>query len=80
MLNDKKLQEELLAMFSLGLVIGFLLAAVVMGSVKIENDKLKTQNAKLERQLLELYTEQAEQTKIIAERNEVGGRRKGIND
>lgn len=73
MLNDKKLQEELLAMFSLGLVIGFLLAAVVMGSVKIENDKLKTQNAKLERQLLELYTEQAEQTKIIAERNGVGG-------
>lgn len=73
MLNDKKLQEELLAMFSLGLVIGFLLAAVVMGSVKIENDKLKTQNAKLERQLLELYTEQAEQTKITAERNGVGG-------
>ena len=73
MLNDKKLQEELLAMFSLGLVIGFLLAAVVMGSVKIENDKLKTQNAKLERQLLELYTEQAEQTKKTAERNGVGG-------
>lgn len=73
MLNDKKLQEELLAMFSLGLVIGFLLAAVVMGSVKIENDKLKTQNAKLERQLLELYTEQAEQTKRTAERNGVGG-------
>ena len=71
--NDKKLQEELLAMFSLGLVIGFLLAAVVMGSVKIENDKLKTQNAKLERQLLELYTEQAEQTKRTAERNGVGG-------
>jgi uncharacterized membrane protein YciS (DUF1049 family) len=73
MLNDKKLQEELLAMFSLGLVIGFLIAAVVMGSVKIENDKLKTQNAKLERQLLELYTEQAEQTKRTAERNGVGG-------
>ena len=73
MLNDKKLQEELLAMFSLGLVIGFLLSAVVMGSVKIENDKLKTQNAKLERQLLELYTEQAEQTKRTAERNGVGG-------
>lgn len=73
MLNDKKLQEELLAMFSLGLVIGFLLAAVVMGSVKIDNDKLKTQNAKLERQLLELYTEQAEQTKKTAERNGVGG-------
>lgn len=73
MLNDKKLQEELLAMFSLGLVIGFLLAAVVMGSVKIENDKLKTQNAKLERQLLELYQEQAEQTKRTAERNGVGG-------
>lgn len=73
MLNDKKLQEELLAMFSLGLVIGFMLAAVVMGSVKIENDKLKTQNAKLERQLLELYTEQAEQTKRTAEKNGVGG-------
>lgn len=73
MLNDKKLQEELLAMFSLGLVIGFLLAAVVMGSVKIENDKLKTQNAKLERQLLELYREQAERTRITAERNGVGG-------
>lgn len=73
MLNDKKLQEELLAMFSLGLAIGFLLAAVVMGSVKIENDKLKTQNAKLERQLLELYTKQAEQTKRTAERNGVGG-------
>lgn len=73
MLNDKKLQEELLAMFSLGLVIGFLLAAVVMGSVKIENDKLKTKNAKLERQLLELYQEQAEQTKRTAERNGVGG-------
>lgn len=73
MLNDKKLQEELLAMFSLGLVIGFLLAAVVMGSVKIENDKLKTQNAKLERQLLEIYQEQAERTKRTAERNGVGG-------
>lgn len=73
MLNDKKLQEELFAMFSLGLVFGFLLAAVVMGSVKIENDKLKTQNAKLERQLLELYQEQAEQTKRTAERNGVGG-------
>lgn len=73
MLNDKKLQEELLAMFSLGLVIGFLLAAVVMGSVKIDNDKLKTQNAKLERQLLELYTEQAEHTKRTTERNGVGG-------
>lgn len=73
MLNDKKLQEELFAMFSLGLVIGFLLAAVVMGSVKIENDKLKIQNAKLERQLLELYTEQAEHTKRTAERNGVGG-------
>lgn len=73
MLNDKKLQEELLAMFSLGLVIGFLLAAVVMGSVKIENDKLKTQNTKLEQRLLELYREQAEHTKRTAERNGVGG-------
>ena len=73
MLNDKKLQEELLTMFSLGLVIGFLLAAVVMGSVKIENDKLKTQNTKLERQLLELYTEQAKLTKKVAELEGVGG-------
>ena len=42
-------------------------------NVEKENNELKTRNHKLERQLLELYTEQAEQTKRTAEKNGVGG-------
>lgn len=44
-----------------------------IGDVEKENLELKTKNAKLERQLMELYQEQAEQTKRTAERNGVGG-------
>ena len=62
-------------------IVGFVLgvALVMFGSifafnnVEKENAELKIQNHKLERQLLELYTEQAEQTKRTAERNGVGG-------
>ena len=42
-------------------------------NVEKENAELKIQNHKLERQLLKLYEEQAEQTKRTAERNGVGG-------
>lgn len=41
--------------------------------LRTEYVKLGAQKAKLERQLSELYQEQAEQTKITAERNGVGG-------
>ena len=38
-----------------------------------ENKELKIENHKLERKLLKLYDEQAEQTKKIAEMNGIGG-------
>ena len=42
-------------------------------NVEKENSELKTQNHKLEQKLLKLYEEQAERTKITAEKNGVGG-------
>lgn len=61
----------------MAVISGFLLALIFylneIGKVEKENEELKIQNHKLERQLLELYTEQAERTKITAERNGVGG-------
>ena len=67
--------------FLLNVIVGFVLGALlteILFTIEIENMQkenleLKIQNHKLERQLLELYTEQAEQTKRTAERNGVGG-------
>lgn len=67
--------------FLLNVIVGFVLGALLTGilftieieNMQKENLELKIQNHKLERQLLELYTEQAEQTKRTAERNGVGG-------
>lgn len=72
--------KELLAfipIFITGFLLGVLLIMIVsifaFNNVDKENNELKTRNHKLERQLLELYTEQAEQTKRTAEKNGVGG-------
>lgn len=60
-----------------GFILGLLLASILctnkIENMQKENEELKTKNAKLERQLLELYQEQAERTKKTAERNGVGG-------
>lgn len=62
-----------LSLFLFGVLIGTILMVSNSFVLKKENEELKTQNAKLERQLLELYQEQAEHTKRTAERNGVGG-------
>ena len=63
--------------FIVGFVLGVALVMIVsifaFNNVEKENAELKIQNHKLERQLLELYQEQAERTKKTAERNGVGG-------
>lgn len=59
--------------FVLGVAFIMILSIFAFNKVEKENSELKIQNHKLERQLLELYTEQAEQTKRTAERNGVGG-------
>ena len=63
--------------FIVGFVLGVALVMIVsifaFNNVEKENAELKIQNHKLERQLLELYTEQAERTKKTAEKNGVGG-------
>ena len=72
--------EDVLAFIPI-FIVGFVLGAGLImiffifriGDVEKENEELKTKNVKLERQLLELYREQAEQTKRTAERNGVGG-------
>lgn len=61
------------SMFLIGFMLGSSLTDSAAEKLKIESIKLQAANAKLERQLLELYTEQAEQTKRTAERNGVGG-------
>lgn len=60
-------------MFLIGFILGSSLTDSKAEHLRIENIKLQAKNAKLERQLLELYTEQAEQTKRTAEKNGVGG-------
>lgn len=72
--------KELLAfipIFITGFLLGVLLIMIVsifaFDKVEKENSELKIQNHKLERQLLELYQEQAEQTKRTAEKNGIGG-------
>lgn len=62
-----------LSLFLFGVLIGTILMASNSFVLKKENAELKIQNHKLERQLLELYEEQAEQTKRTAESNGVGG-------
>lgn len=59
--------------FVLGVGLTMIFCLFKFHDVEKENAELKIQNHKLERQLLELYTEQAEQTKRTAERNGVGG-------
>jgi len=63
--------------FIVGFVLGVALVMIVsifaFNNVEKENSELKTQNHKLEQKLLKLYEEQAEQTKITAEKNGVGG-------
>lgn len=63
--------------FIVGFVLGVALVMIVsifaFNNVEKENAELKIQNHKLERQLLELYQEQAEHTKRTAEKNGVGG-------
>lgn len=67
----------IIPIFIVGFVLGVLLIMIVsifaFNKVEKENEELKIQNHKLERQLLKLYEEQAEQTKKIAEKNGVGG-------
>ena len=59
--------------FVLGVAFIMILSIFAFNKVEKENSELKIQNHKLEQRLLELYREQAEQTKITAERNGVGG-------
>lgn len=71
------MKDEFLLQVIVGFVLGVLLAWILF-TVKIENmqkeyAELKTKNEKLEQRLLELYQEQAERTRITAERNGVGG-------
>lgn len=71
------MKDEFLLNVIVGFVLGVLLAGILF-TAKIENMhkeyvELKTKNHKLEQRLLELYREQAEQTKRTAERNGVGG-------
>ena len=61
------------SMFLMGYMLGNSLVDSKAERLRIEYVKLGAQKAKLERQLLELYQEQAEQTKRTAERNGVGG-------
>jgi hypothetical protein len=61
------------SMFLMGYMLGNSLADSKAERLRIEYVKLGAQKAKLERQLLELYQEQAERTKKTAERNGVGG-------
>ena len=61
------------SMFLIGYMLGNSLADSKAERLRIEYVKLQATNAKLERQLLELYTEQAEQTKRTAEKNGIGG-------
>lgn len=61
------------SMFLMGYMLGNSLADSKAERLRIEYVKLGVQKAKLERQLLELYQEQAERTKKTAERNGVGG-------
>ena len=62
-----------LTLFFIGIVLGTILMASNSFVLKKENEEQKTKNDKLEQRLFELYREQAERTKKIAERNEVGG-------
>jgi len=62
-----------LSLFLFGVLIGTILMASNSFVFKKENEELKIKNDKLEQRLFELYREQAEQTKITAERNGVGG-------
>lgn len=61
----------------LGIMWGAFLMAILctyrIGKVEEANKELKIENHKLERKLLKLYDEQAEQTKKIAEMNGIGG-------
>lgn len=59
--------------FVLGVAFIMILSIFAFNKVEKENSELKIQNHKLERQLLKLYEEQAEQTKRTAEKNGVGG-------
>lgn len=59
--------------FVLGVGLIMIFCLFKFHDVEKENSELKIQNHKLERQLLELYQEQAEHTKRTAERNGVGG-------
>ena len=61
------------SMFLIGFMLGNSLADSKAERLRIEYVKLGAQKAKLERQLSELYQEQAEHTKRTAERNGVGG-------
>ena len=71
------MKNEFLLKVIVGFVLGVELVMIVsifaFNNVEKENAELKIQNHKLERQLLKLYEEQAEQTKRTAERNGVGG-------
>lgn len=62
-----------LTLFFIRIVLGTILMASGSFLLKKENEELKIKNDKLEQRLFELYREQAEQTKITAERNGVGG-------
>lgn len=61
----------------IGIVWGAFLMAILctyrIDKVEEANKELKIENHKLERKLLKLYDEQAEQTKKIAEMNGIGG-------
>ena len=62
-----------LTLFFIGIVLGTILMASNSFILKKENEELKIKNDKLEQRLFELYREQAERTRITAEKNGVGG-------
>ena len=67
----------IIPIFVITLISAFLLVTTLyineIDKVEKENKELKTQNERLEKIVKELDREQAEQTRITAERNGVGG-------
>lgn len=59
--------------FVLGVLLTWILFTIEIENMQKENLELKTQNKRLQKIIKELDREQAEQTRITAERNGVGG-------
>lgn len=59
--------------FVLGVLLTWILFTIEIENMQKENLELKTQNKRLQKIIKELDREQAEQTRITAEKNGVGG-------